>query len=62
MKVTGVSPFVVTNTNDFNFGSLRYAMAIADDSAGADTITFASTLAGQTITLNSSEGGGSARA
>lgn len=60
---------VVTTTadeNDFtsssNFGtgtSLREALRFAEQSAGADTITFTSALAGQTITLNDGWSGAS---
>ncbi|HEU0208269.1 MAG TPA: hypothetical protein VFQ78_04745 [Candidatus Udaeobacter sp.] len=42
----------VTNTNDSGPGSLRQALADADD---GDTITFDSALAGQTITLTTTE-------
>jgi parallel beta-helix repeat protein len=35
-----ISPFVVTNTGDTGLGSLRYAIAAANDTAGVDTITF----------------------
>lgn len=64
-----VESLVVTTTadeNDFtssaNFGagtSLREALRFAEQSAGADTITFASPLAGQTITLNDGWSGAS---
>jgi hypothetical protein len=42
----------VTNTNDSGAGSLRQALADADD---GDPITFDSALAGQTITLTTTE-------
>jgi hypothetical protein len=35
-----ITPFVVTNTTDTGLGSLRYAITAANDTAGADTITF----------------------
>ena len=43
--------------NDFSAGnlSLREAIGLAEGSDGADTITFASSLSGQTITLGGSE-------
>jgi len=44
--------FTVINTNDSGTGSLRQALA---DSADGDTINFASTLNGQTITLTSGQ-------
>ncbi len=46
------APFLVTNTNDSNAGSLRNAIASANAVAGADTITFGVT---GTITLTSGE-------
>jgi len=44
----------VTNTNDSGAGSLRAAIAAANQTSG-DTIQFASNLAGETITLTSGE-------
>src|ERR1044072_3231144 len=47
-------PFHVTNTNDSGSGSLRQAITDADNSAGADTIDFTISGAGQkTITITS---------
>lgn len=43
--------FTVVNTNDSGEGSLRAAIEVANAEAGADEITFADTLAGQTIKL-----------
>jgi hypothetical protein len=45
--------FAVTNTNDAGAGSLRQAIVDANANAGEDTIDFAPSLAGQTITLAS---------
>jgi hypothetical protein len=45
--------FVVTNTNDAGAGSLRQAIVDANANAGEDTIDFAPSLSGQTITLAS---------
>ncbi len=50
VQVVQPQGLVVTNANDSGPGSLRAAIATADAGAG-DTITFASTLAGQTIHL-----------
>lgn len=47
------SQLVVTNTNDSGAGSLRAAVAEANSDAAHNTITFAISLAGQTITLAS---------
>ena len=46
---------VVTNTNDDGAGSLRQAVLIANSFPGRNTITFDSSLAGETITLTSGE-------
>jgi hypothetical protein len=43
----------VSNTDDSGAGSLRQAIADANDVAGDDTITFAPALSGQTISLSS---------
>ncbi|HVU09792.1 MAG TPA: choice-of-anchor Q domain-containing protein, partial [Phototrophicaceae bacterium] len=45
--------FVVTNTNDSGDGSLRQAITNANNFPGDDTITFASAINGQTITVAS---------
>lgn len=45
--------FTVTSTNNGGSGSLRQAVVNAEGNAEADTITFASTLSGATITLTS---------
>jgi len=34
------NPFIVTNTDDDGIGSLRYAIAAANDTAGVDTVQF----------------------
>ena len=47
------STFTVTNLNDSGAGSLRQAVMDANAAAGADTITFASSLGTGTITLTS---------
>jgi hypothetical protein len=47
------APFSVTNTADSGAGSLRQAISDANASAGEDTINFAPSLSGQTITLGS---------
>ena len=49
------STLTVTNINDSGAGSLRAAIAIADAAKTSDTIVFASSLNGQTITLTSGE-------
>ena len=46
---------VVTNTNDSGTGSLREAIANVNILEGTQTITFASSLQGETITLTSGE-------
>ncbi len=46
-------PFLVVNNADSGAGSLRQALADAATLSGADTITFAAALSGQTITLGS---------
>ncbi|QDT99961.1 choice-of-anchor Q domain-containing protein [Gimesia aquarii] len=46
---TLLTAFTVVNTNDFGTGSLREAIEQANASAGADTISFDASLAGQTI-------------
>ena len=46
-----VQPYVVTTTNDSGPGSLR--QAVLDDISGDEPIEFASSVAGQTITLES---------
>jgi hypothetical protein len=43
--------FTVTNTSDFGPGSLRAAVNAANNAGGTNVITFASSIAGQTITL-----------
>ncbi|MCB1516984.1 MAG: hypothetical protein KDJ19_05130 [Hyphomicrobiaceae bacterium] len=48
-----MATFVVTNTNDQGSGSLRDALAKAEQHTGTDTIVFNSNLAGQTIFLAS---------
>ena len=50
-----LATFTVTNTLDAGSGSLRQAISDANVGAGADTISFASSLAGETITLTSGE-------
>ncbi len=50
-----IDSLVVTNTNDNGEGSLRQAIENANNFLGADIITFASNLSGQTITLTSGE-------
>jgi hypothetical protein len=47
--------FTVTNTDDSGEGSLRSAIAQTNNTEGADTITFADDLSGQTITLTSGQ-------
>lgn len=47
--------FSVINTNDSGAGSLRQAILDANANAGNDTITFDSSLSGQTITLTSGQ-------
>ncbi|MFB6276135.1 MAG: Ig-like domain-containing protein [Halothece sp.] len=47
--------FTVTNTNDSGEGSLRSAIAQANSSQGEDSITFDSTLSGETINLTSGQ-------
>jgi len=47
--------FTVTTNADSGIGSLREAMANADNIAGADTVNFDPSLSGQTITLSSHE-------
>ncbi len=49
------APTTVTNVNNSGPGSLRWALANAADRAGPDTIAFAPTLSGQSITLTSGE-------
>lgn len=51
------APIVVTNNTDHDPGSLRAAIATALAAPGADTITFAAALSGQTIALTTSAGG-----
>jgi hypothetical protein len=51
-KTAPANAIVVTNTNDSGPGSLRDALAVAND---GDTINFDSSLKGQTITLTSGE-------
>lgn len=46
-------PFLVTTNSDDGFGSLRRALLDADTLAGSATISLASSLSGQTITLAS---------
>ncbi|QDV21281.1 putative outer membrane protein PmpI precursor [Gimesia panareensis] len=48
-----LTTFTVVNTNDSGEGSLRAAIEAANAQAGADEITFAATLKGQTIELAS---------
>ncbi|QDU11902.1 choice-of-anchor Q domain-containing protein [Gimesia aquarii] len=48
---TLLTVFTVVNTNDSDTGSLREAIEQANASAGADTISFDASLAGQTIVL-----------
>ncbi len=50
-QVVIAQTYLVTNTNDSGPGSLRAAIDAADAGAFAPTITFASSLAGQTIYL-----------
>ena len=50
-----LSIFAVTNLSNSGAGSLRQAIANANSNTGADTITFASSLAGNTITLTSGQ-------
>jgi predicted outer membrane repeat protein len=47
------APTTVTTTADSGLGSLRWALVNAAERSGADTVTFASALSGQTITLGS---------
>ncbi|WP_187781891.1 choice-of-anchor Q domain-containing protein [Gimesia chilikensis] len=47
-----LTTFTVTNNDDSGTGSLRAALEAANSSAGADTITFDASLAGQTIFLS----------
>jgi hypothetical protein len=54
LPVARAATYTVTNLNDSGPGSLRQAVADANASAGADTITFQSGLSG-TITLTSGE-------
>jgi hypothetical protein len=49
------STLTVTNNLDTGKGSLRYEIAQAEKSSGRDTIVFAPSLDGQTITLTSGE-------
>ncbi len=51
-----MATFTVTNTNDSGAGSLRQAVSDANANSDADTIVFDSSLAGQTIVLNSELG------
>ena len=53
-----LSTLLVTNTNDVGPGSLRQALHDAAALPGADTITFAPGLSGQTIALSSFSGSG----
>ncbi|MCB9994307.1 MAG: hypothetical protein H6873_11705 [Hyphomicrobiaceae bacterium] len=48
-----MSTFIVSNTNDQGKGSLRDALAKAEQHSGVDTIVFNANLAGQTIFLAS---------
>ncbi len=50
-----MASLVVTTAADSGDGSLRAEIASAEADSGADTITFAAGLAGQTITLTSSD-------
>ncbi len=50
-----MATFTVTNLKDSGAGSLRAAVALAEATAGADVVVFASNLAGGTITLTSGE-------
>jgi len=54
-RLLAAAIFEVTNTNDSGEGSLRAAIADANANAGADTITFADSVAG-TITLDPGSG------
>ncbi|MBE7494575.1 MAG: hypothetical protein HS117_06495 [Verrucomicrobiaceae bacterium] len=47
------APTTVTTAADSGPGSLRWALVNAAERSGADTVTFASALSGQTITLGS---------
>jgi len=51
LAVAGASPYLVTNTNDSGLGSLRQALQNAATIAGPHTITFDSSLSGQSIAL-----------
>src|SRR4051812_31462291 len=50
-----MATFTVSTTADSGAGSLRQAIASANASAGADSIEFASGLAGNTITLTTGQ-------
>lgn len=59
VAVDATTSLIVTNTNDSGAGSLRAALAYAQTLGGAQTITFAPALAGQTVTLREAAGAGS---
>src|SRR5437879_4214560 len=53
--IARAAQFIVTTNSDSGPGSLRAAIINANNAAGADTITFAPALNGQTITLTTGE-------